>query len=116
MQIANCKLQIASILFYYLAHRVFNTAAKMLAFKTSNVLFKLYPYTSLFIRWFTIGSILFVATSVMILVNSYDDYLGSDDSTLNTYSYRISWILMIVCGIFCTLGTLFTAVLIIRSS
>ncbi len=48
----------------------------------------------------------------MILVNSYDDYLGSDDSTLNTYSYRISWILMIVCGIFCTLGMPFLRILL----
>ena len=40
----------------------------------------------------------------MMVVNSYDDYLGSDDSTLGTYSYRVSWYLMIVCGVFCTLG------------
>lgn len=53
-----------------------------------------------------IGSILFVVSSVMILINAYDKYIGEDDSTLPTSSYKASWILMIVCGVFCTLGEL----------
>jgi hypothetical protein len=56
-------------------------------------------------RWFVLGSILFVITSVIILDNSIDNnYLGTDDSVLPTASYRWSWILTIICGVFCTLG------------
>lgn len=55
-------------------------------------------------RWFTIGSILFAVTSVFILVNSFSNTLGEDDSTLDGYHYRATWILMIISGVFCTLG------------
>ena len=55
-------------------------------------------------RWFVIGSIMFVATSAVMLLNSFDRMLGEDDSVLDKGYYRWSWVLMIVCGIFCTLG------------
>ncbi|KAJ1401816.1 hypothetical protein B484DRAFT_483811 [Ochromonadaceae sp. CCMP2298] len=37
--------------------------------------------------WLVVGSVLFVATSVVVLLNSYDDYLllGDDDSALNRF-------------------------------
>jgi hypothetical protein len=47
---------------------------------------------------------MFVATSALILANSYTRELGQDDSVLSDNFYRWSWILMIVCGVFCTLG------------
>ena len=49
---------------------------------------------------------MFVVTSVVVLANSYhqDQVLGSDDSTLNATDYRATWILMLISGIFCTLG------------
>jgi hypothetical protein len=58
-----------------------------------------------FSRWFTIGSILFTATSVFILWNSFSETLGEDDSELDGYHYRATWIFMIISGVFCTLGT-----------
>jgi heme A synthase len=57
-------------------------------------------------RWFTIGSILFTATSVFILWNSFSETLGEDDSELDGYHYRATWIFMIISGVFCTLGEL----------
>jgi hypothetical protein len=60
--------------------------------------------TPLHNRWFTIGSILFAVTSVLILANSFNGALGEDDSSLDGYHYRATWILMIVSGVFCTLG------------
>jgi hypothetical protein len=43
---------------------------------------------------------------VVIVINSYDYdlLLGSDDSTLDKYYFRASWWLMVVSGVFCTLG------------
>ena len=42
----------------------------------------------------------------MIVANSYDEnqLLGSDDSRLDSIKFRATWILMIVSGIFCTVG------------
>lgn len=46
-----------------------------------------------------------MGTSVVVLANSYTKPLGTDDSALDQYNYRVSWALMIVCGVFCTLGS-----------
>mmetsp|Transcript_886 Transcript_886/g.1371 ORF Transcript_886/g.1371 Transcript_886/m.1371 type:complete len:607 (-) Transcript_886:213-2033(-) len=56
--------------------------------------------------WFAIGSVLFVITSVMILINSFGKSLGEDDSALDGYHYRATWVLMIISGIFGTLGAM----------
>ena len=47
-----------------------------------------------------------VLTSVMIVVNSYhtDEYLGTDDSSLGNKPFRATWILVLISGVFCTLG------------
>lgn len=47
---------------------------------------------------------MFVASSVVVLYNSFDEEIGSDDSFLSRYRYRSTWVLMIICGVFCTLG------------
>ncbi len=47
-----------------------------------------------------------VLTSVIILVNDFNEMIGSDDSTLTTFHYRSTWVLMIVSGVFFTLGSL----------
>ena len=54
--------------------------------------------------WFVLGSGLFLATSCAVLHNTYDGVLGTDDSVLSEQRYRDTWILMIISGIFCTLG------------
>mmetsp|Transcript_11728 Transcript_11728/g.25625 ORF Transcript_11728/g.25625 Transcript_11728/m.25625 type:complete len:440 (-) Transcript_11728:534-1853(-) len=58
--------------------------------------------------WFVIGSVGFVITASIALANSYDfeHLLGEDDSTLSSSDYRATWWLMVVSGIFCTLGSL----------
>ena len=42
----------------------------------------------------------------MVVANSYggNELLGEDDSTLNQTDFRVTWILMVVSGFFCTLG------------
>jgi len=57
-------------------------------------------------RWFTIGSILFAVTSVFILFNSFTSTLGEDDSDLDGYHYRATWLFMVISGVFFTLSTL----------
>lgn len=58
--------------------------------------------------WFVIGSISFFVASAMVLGNSYekDPPLGDDDSLLSREDYRATWVLMIISGIFSTLGSL----------
>lgn len=52
------------------------------------------------------GSVFFAVTSLMVLLNSWDDveYLGQDDSILSRFRYRSTWVLMVISGVFCTLG------------
>jgi len=54
--------------------------------------------------WFIIGSIAFVISSAVILANSFTHDIGDDDSILSRFQYRSSWVLMLISGIFCTLG------------
>lgn len=44
----------------------------------------------------------------MVLLNSWEDveYLGQDDSILSRFRYRSTWVLMVISGVFCTLGEL----------
>ncbi len=52
-----------------------------------------------------VGSVSFAVTSLMVLLNSFDEtYLGEDDSVLSRFRYRSTWLLMVVSGVFCTLG------------
>lgn len=52
------------------------------------------------------GSVFFAVTSLMVLLNSWDqqEFLGEDDSILSRYRYRSTWVLMVISGVFCTLG------------
>ena len=59
-----------------------------------------------FCRWFVVGSVLLTITSAVILYNDFDVVLGEDDSTLTRFHYRGTWFLMIVSGVFFTLGSL----------
>lgn len=53
-----------------------------------------------------IASILFTISSAIVLDNSYKDYyLGEDDSFLDTFRYRASWVLMTISGAFFVLGS-----------
>ena len=56
--------------------------------------------------WFVVGSVAFVVSSVVMLENSFHHELGDDDSFLSRFRYRASWVLMIISGVFCTLGSL----------
>lgn len=57
-------------------------------------------------RWFALGSVIVVITSAMILANNYNVFLGQDDSVLTPNSFRATWVLMTVSGVFFTLGSL----------
>ena len=57
-------------------------------------------------RWFTIGSVVYAVTSLVVFINSYIPVLGEDDSTLSRFRFRASWLLMVVSGLFFTLGSL----------
>jgi hypothetical protein len=48
---------------------------------------------------------LVVITSIVILVNSYHESLGNDDSDLDRHRYRATWYLMIFSAAFFTLGS-----------
>lgn len=45
-----------------------------------------------------------VVTSGVILYNSFDEVIGDDDSFLSPKRYRATWALMLISGIFFTLG------------
>ncbi len=47
---------------------------------------------------------MFVVSSAVVLYNSFEEEIGTDDSFLSRYRYRSTWVLMIICGVFCTLG------------
>ena len=44
--------------------------------------------------------------SSVILYNSYHNIIDNDDSILSRYHYRSNWILIIISGIFFTLGSM----------
>lgn len=51
------------------------------------------------------GSVYTTVISAVILANSYDhSILGRDHSILPPTEYRTSWILMIISGLFYTIG------------
>lgn len=56
--------------------------------------------------WFVVGSIGVVLTSVCVVVNKFDVFLGTDDSTLSDTGFTASWILLAISGVFSTLASL----------
>ena len=56
-------------------------------------------------RWFLFGSIFITAASAIVLANSYNEVIGSDDSFLSRPAFRASWALLVVSGVFCTIGS-----------
>ena len=59
-------------------------------------------------RWFLFGSIFITAASAIVLANSYNEVIGSDDSFLSRPAFRASWALLVVSGVFCTIGSVRT--------
>ncbi len=64
------------------------------------------------------GSVLFALTSLMVLANSWESerFLGEDDSILSRYRYRSTWLLMVISGVFCTLGECFSNIPLLDSA
>lgn len=56
--------------------------------------------------WFVLGSVLFVISSLAVFFNSFGGDLGSDDSTLTPDKFRGAWFMMILSGIFASLGSM----------
>jgi hypothetical protein len=57
------------------------------------------------VRWFLFGSIFITAASAIVLANSYNEVIGTDDSFLSRPAFRASWALLVVSGAFCTVGS-----------
>ncbi len=60
-------------------------------------------------RWFVVGSVAFMVSSVVMVANSYHTPLldlGEDDSGLSPAKFRATWLLMVISGLFSTLGAL----------
>lgn len=57
------------------------------------------------LRWFLFGSIFITAASAIVLANSYNEVIGTDDSFLSRPAFRASWALLVVSGAFCTVGS-----------
>lgn len=55
--------------------------------------------------WFVFGSTIAVLLSVVVLVNNYYDYLGSDDSALPPLDYRIAWGMALASSVLFTVGS-----------
>ena len=55
--------------------------------------------------WFLLGSIFITASASVVLANSYNEVIGTDDSFLSRGAYRASWILMVTSGMFLTIGS-----------
>lgn len=45
-------------------------------------------------------------TCIVVLANKYTHSLDDDDSLLSTDAFVISWVLMLISGVFCTMGSL----------
>lgn len=57
--------------------------------------------------WWTFASLFTLVVAVIVLANNYDHrILGPDPSLLEQDAYRASWWMVIVMGIFCTIGSL----------
>ena len=56
--------------------------------------------------WFVLGSTIAVLLCVVVLVNNYYDYLGTDDSALPPLDYRIAWGMALASSVFFTVGSL----------
>jgi hypothetical protein len=51
--------------------------------------------------WLVVGSVLFVLTSVLVLLNSFDYFVFlGEDRNLNQSPYRATWVRMCVCDMF----------------
>lgn len=59
-----------------------------------------------YVRWLTVGSILYCVSSGVILWNTASKALGEDDSRLNDFQFRATWVLMIISGVFAALGSM----------
>ena len=84
-----------------------------LSLSLSLSLFLYLPFFPLFLlifsvptsRWFLFGSIFITAASAVVLANSYNEVIGTDDSFLSRPAFRASWALLVVSGAFCTVGS-----------
>lgn len=56
--------------------------------------------------WFVIGSLSVILFSSIVLANDFTIILGEDDSLLSKFHYRATWELLILSGVFFTLGSL----------
>ena len=56
--------------------------------------------------WFVVGSLVAVLLSIVVLVNNYYNYLGTDDSALPPLDYRIAWGMALASSVFFTVGSL----------
>ena len=57
--------------------------------------------------WFVVGSIYVVVAASITLANGFDDkFLGDDSSEMSDYHYRATWVLVLLSGVFFTLGSL----------
>lgn len=62
--------------------------------------------------WFFVGSLLFMASAIIIAINGFGGhdeqrgFLGNDDSILETTAYEASWVLMAISGFFFTIGSI----------
>ncbi|RYG68921.1 hypothetical protein EON64_04025 [archaeon] len=58
-------------------------------------------------RWFVWGSVGVVITSSVMIHNKYSPLFNDDDSILTPAAFIFSWVLMLLSGLFSTLGSLF---------
>eukprot|EP01035_Chromulina_nebulosa_P019784 gene19784-25724_t len=57
--------------------------------------------------WFVFGSLFVTAVAIFVLLATYyDTILGDDDSILSKQEFRVAWILLVMSGVFFTLGSL----------
>lgn len=57
--------------------------------------------------WFLLGSIIYFIFSLLMFINTFDNKLiGEIDTILSTFRARAAWILMTICGLFFTLGSI----------
>ena len=57
--------------------------------------------------WFVVGSLFITVISIFVLLSTYyQTPLGTDDSILSILEFRVAWILLIISGVFFTIGSL----------